>query len=142
MNDANTAQKQQANAECQEKAAHGAFCWNELMTHDADRAKAFYRDSIGWNFDAMPMPNGTYWIAKMGDKPAGGVFPMSGPEFENVPEHWMAYLVVDNIDARIERAVAAGATICRPPFDVPTIGRIAILREPGGAVIGWMTPAF
>jgi predicted enzyme related to lactoylglutathione lyase len=29
----------------------------------------------------------------------------------------------------------------RPVFDVPGIGRIAILREPGGASIGWMTPA-
>jgi hypothetical protein len=29
----------------------------------------------------------------------------------------------------------------RPLFDIPGIGRIAILREPGGAGIGWMTPA-
>jgi hypothetical protein len=28
----------------------------------------------------------------------------------------------------------------RPLFDVPGIGRIAILREPGGAGIGWITP--
>jgi hypothetical protein len=26
-------------------------------------------------------------------------------------------------------------------FDVPGVSRIAILREPGGAGIGWMTPA-
>lgn len=29
----------------------------------------------------------------------------------------------------------------RPLFDIPGIGRIAILREPGGASVGWMTPA-
>ena len=29
----------------------------------------------------------------------------------------------------------------REPFDVPGTGRIAILKEPGGAAIGWMTPA-
>ena len=29
----------------------------------------------------------------------------------------------------------------RPIFDVPGVGRIAILTEPGGAGIGWMTPA-
>jgi hypothetical protein len=27
-----------------------------------------------------------------------------------------------------------------PIFDVPNVGRIAMLREPGGAGIGWMTP--
>jgi predicted enzyme related to lactoylglutathione lyase len=29
----------------------------------------------------------------------------------------------------------------RAPFDVPGVGRIAMLQEPGGAGIGWMTPA-
>ena len=52
----------------------------------------------------------------------------------------MSYLAVDNVDARLKKAVAAGAEICREPFDVPGVGRIAILKEPGGAMIGWMTP--
>jgi predicted enzyme related to lactoylglutathione lyase len=30
--------------------------------------------------------------------------------------------------------------LMRPIFDVPGVGRIAILREPSGASIGWMTP--
>ncbi len=28
----------------------------------------------------------------------------------------------------------------RPIFDIPGVGRIAILTEPGGAGIGWITP--
>jgi hypothetical protein len=28
----------------------------------------------------------------------------------------------------------------KPAFDVPGVGRIVILLEPGGAAIGWMTP--
>ena len=49
-------------------------------------------------------------------------------------------IAVDDIDARLKKAKAAGATVMREPFDVVGIGRIAILREPGGAGIGWMTP--
>ena len=30
--------------------------------------------------------------------------------------------------------------LVHPIFDVPGVGRIAILKEPGGAGIGWMTP--
>jgi predicted enzyme related to lactoylglutathione lyase len=41
----------------------------------------------------------------------------------------------------VKKAQAAGATLMRPIFDVPGVGRIAILKEPGGAGIGWMTPA-
>jgi predicted enzyme related to lactoylglutathione lyase len=120
--------------------SHGTFCWNELMARDVEKAKAFYATTIGWTFDAMPMPDGTYWIAKQGDKPVGGIFLMSGAHFEGVPEHWMPYLAVDDVDARLKTAMAAGATVIRSPFDVPGVGRIAILHQPGGAVIGWMTP--
>ncbi len=121
--------------------SHGKFYWNELMTRDAEKAKKFYGDAIGWTFDAMPMESGTYWVAKVEDAPAVGIFPMSGPAFDGVPENWMSYLAVDDVDRRLEKAKAAGAEVVREPFDVPNIGRIAVVREPGGAVIGWMTPA-
>jgi hypothetical protein len=29
----------------------------------------------------------------------------------------------------------------KPAFDIPGIGRFVILTEPGGAGIGWITPA-
>ncbi|MEM9683145.1 MAG: VOC family protein, partial [Pseudomonadota bacterium] len=117
------------------------FYWNELMTHDIEKAKKFYEDALGWSFEGMPMENGTYWLVKSGDRPLGGMFEMAGTEFDGMPEHWMAYISVDDIDARLEKAVAGGATITRPAFDVPGVGRIAMLQEPGGAHIGWMTPA-
>jgi uncharacterized protein len=120
--------------------SHGSFYWNELMARDVEKAKTFYSSSVGWKFDAMPMAEGTYWVAKMDDKPVGGIFPMSGANFVGVPEHWIPYLAVDNVDARLQKAIAAGARVMRQPFDVPEVGRIAILHEPGGAVIGWITP--
>ena len=56
--------------------SHGSFYWNELMTRNVELAKRFYSSSIGWTFEAMPMPNGTYWLAKMDDKPVAGIFPL------------------------------------------------------------------
>ena len=52
----------------------------------------------------------------------------------------MSYLAVDDVDQRVAKATAAGAKLMRPIFDVPNVGRIAILMEPGGAGVGWMTP--
>jgi predicted enzyme related to lactoylglutathione lyase len=83
---------------------------------------------------------GTYWVTKAGDKMVGGIFEMKGPDFAEVPENWMPYIAVDDVEARVKKATAAGATLMRPLFDIPGIGRIAILREPGGAGVGWMTP--
>jgi len=121
---------------------HGHFLWNELNTRDPEAAKAFYQKTIGWTFDEMPDENGlTYWIAKDGNKPVAGIFDMNRPEMEGLPPHWFAYLGVDDVDARVEKAISAGAEIIRPAFDVPEVGRIAIIRDVTGAAIGWMTPA-
>lgn len=121
--------------------SHGLFHWNELMTRDVAKSKAFYEEIIGWKFEAMPMDIGTYWVAKADGAHAGGMFEMCGEDFEGVTDEWVAYLAVDDIDARYAKAVKAGAKPIRPPFDVPGVGRIAIFLEPGGAKIGWMTPA-
>jgi uncharacterized protein len=125
------------------RGTHGTFYWNELMTRDVERAKKFYADTLNWSFEGMPMPGGggTYWIAKAGDEIVAGIFDISGPEFGPVPESWMSYIAVDDVDARVKKALAAGARLMKPIFDVPGVGRIAILMEPGGAGVGWMTPA-
>jgi uncharacterized protein len=77
----------------------------------------------------------------MGDEHVGGIFEISGHDYDGVPEGWMSYIAVDNVDARVAKAVKAGAKVMKPPFDVPGVGRIAILLEEGGAGIGWITPA-
>ena len=121
--------------------SHGSFHWNELRTRDAKRAKKFYETTIGWTFEAMATPDGhTYWIAMSGGKPVAGLFPLASPRFDDVPESWIPFLAVDDVDKRVARAVKAGAELVMPIFDVPNVGRIAMLREPGGAGIGWMTP--
>jgi hypothetical protein len=140
MAQAATQMRNEAQAQNPRAEFHGTFCWNELMTLDEKAAQQFYANTIGWSFDPMPMDWGTYWIIKQGDKRVGGMVEMK----EKCPgisgDSWMPYLAVDDIDARAKKAIAAGASFIREPFDVPGIGRIAILREPGGAAVGWMTP--
>jgi len=120
---------------------HGHFHWNELMTPDVERAKQFYNKTIGWTYDPVPMEDGAiYWVAFASGEMAAGIFPTNRAAFEGVPEGWMSYLAVDDVDARVKKAVAEGAQLMRPIFDVPNVGRIAILTEPGGAGIGWITP--
>jgi uncharacterized protein len=119
---------------------HGHFYWNELMTRDPEKAKAFYGSTVGWQFEGMPMEGGTYWICKEGDTPVGGIFDMNAPEFADLPPHWFAYLAVDDVDARVARAIPTGAKLLRPIFDVAEVGRIAIVEDPVSAVLGWITP--
>ncbi|MDP2620152.1 MAG: VOC family protein [Hyphomicrobiales bacterium] len=122
-------------------ADHGHFYWNELMTRDVEGAKEFYGKTIGWSFQGMPMENGTYWIAMVGETPVGGIMEMKGDRFEGVPPHWFSYIAVDDVDARVTEIKAGGGEVLRPVFEVPGVGRIAILKDASGAVIGWITPA-
>ncbi|MEO0671441.1 MAG: VOC family protein [Pseudomonadota bacterium] len=121
---------------------HGHFNWNELISHDVAAAREFYATTIGWTFKPMEMgPDMTYWIAHDGDQPVCGMMDFTKDMPKDLPTHWMAYLAVDDVDARLEKAKAAGAEVLSPPFDVPGVGRIAMLRDPTGGAIGWITPA-
>lgn len=121
-------------------AGHGIFYWMELNTSDVEKAKAFFSETIGWTFKNNPMPNGDYWVAFNGEIPIAGIVALDAFSPAGTPPHWFSYLAVDDIDARVAAAAKAGATITRPPFDVEGIGRIAILQDPTGAFMGWMTP--
>ncbi len=128
------------NDNCEGQAAkHGTICWSELNVRDAERARKFYAETLGWTFQGMPMEGFTYWLVTS-EGARVGLFEMKGPEFEGAPDHWLTYIAVDDIDARMKKAKAAGAEICKEPFDIPGVGRMAVLKQPGGAVIAWMTP--
>lgn len=120
---------------------HGTFHWNELMTDDVERAKNFFSATLGWTFNEMPMDEGfTYWVAMSGDTVVGGL--MSTEDFQHdIPSHWLGYIEVDDIDMRLAKVVEAGGSIIREAFDIAGVGRIAILKDPTGAVIGWIMPA-
>lgn len=118
--------------------SHGHFHWNELATRDVEKAKKFYSDTLGWTYEGMPMPEGTYWVASAGGESVAGIVDAGS---DGTPEGWMSYIAVDDVDARAKKAAQAGAKILQPAFDIPGVGRIVILAEPGGATIGWMTPA-
>jgi uncharacterized protein len=122
---------------------HGMFHWNELLARDVEAAKRFYKGAIGWSFTSMPMADGgTYWLAHVEGRegPVAGIFSIADPQYKGMPDCWMPYLAVDDVDKRVAKAVKAGAKLMKPIFEVPGVGRIAVLMEPGGAGIGWMTP--
>ena len=121
---------------------HGHFHWNELMTRDREAAKAFYAETLGWTYDAFPMADGgDYAVCMMNGQPVGGMLEIKpGTGLDDVPDCWFAYIAVDDIDARLEKVAAAGGAVERPAFDVPGVGRIAIVRDKAGSSIGWITP--
>lgn len=121
--------------------AHGTFVWNELRVRDVEKAKAFYARTLGWTYEAFGGGEHEYWVAKAGDAYVAGLMDLTPPGMAGAPAGWFGFIEVDDVDARVAEAKKAGAQVFREPFDVPTVGRIAILVDPTGAEIGWMTSA-
>ena len=120
---------------------HGAIWWSELMTRDVTAARDYYAATCGWTWDEMPMADGPSLVAMKGGRPVAGMMDMGRiGGLEDVPPHWFTYIAVDDVDAAAQATVAAGGRLNRPVFDVPGVGRIAIVTDPSGAAVGLMTP--
>jgi len=121
--------------------AHGAFSWNELLTDDVEKAKKFNTATLGWNFEPMNIAEHTYWVAHCEGKPVAGLVKMHGITPPGVKPHWFSYVEVDDVDRRVTAVSKFGGTVMRPPFDIPGVGRVAVVVDPTGAAVGWITPA-
>ena len=120
---------------------HGAFSWSELMTSDPQAASEFYGSLFGWTVSEMDMgPAGTYRVAKVGDTSICGI-QATPPEAGQMPPMWGSYVTVDDVDATVAKCKALGGKVCMEPMDVPTVGRMATLQDPQGAMINVITYA-
>ena len=122
-------------------ATNGSFYWNELMTRDAEAAKKFYGATLGWTFEAMAQGEGaTYWVAKVGEESIAGIYQIEKDD-EETQEGWFAYVAVTDLSTALARATTEGGEVVREPWDVPGVGRIAIISDTEGNAMGWMTPS-
>jgi len=60
------------------------------------------------------------------------------PATEDVPPHWNVYFNVEDVDATVARTQELGGTVVAPAFDVPGVGRMAVLADPQGAMFNPM----
>jgi predicted 3-demethylubiquinone-9 3-methyltransferase (glyoxalase superfamily)/predicted enzyme related to lactoylglutathione lyase len=121
---------------------NGAFIWYELITPDPAGAKAFYDAVVGWTIEPQPSGEMDYrMIGRADGGNAGGVMRLT----DDMASHgarpvWLGYIYVDDVDATVAAIEAAGGKAWMPAFDVPGIGRIAMIGDPQGAPFYVMKP--
>jgi predicted enzyme related to lactoylglutathione lyase len=109
---------------------NGKICYIEIPATDVARSAAFYANVFGWRVrtrgdgaqafdDGVNEVSGTWVLGRPPSTAPGLLF----------------YIMVDDVAATVEAAVAAGAQLVQPiGGDAPEI--TARLRDPGGNVIG------
>jgi predicted enzyme related to lactoylglutathione lyase len=119
---------------------HGAFSWAELMTTDAEAAREFYTKLFGWGSKSMDMPNGQYTTLQVGETSVAGLMKIPA-DSAGMPPNWGCYVTVDDVEATCAQVKKLGGSVVMPPFEVPSVGRMAVIKDPQGAVLSVITYA-
>ena len=142
MSEVTNAPSQTATRTESRTSAHGSFIWYELITPDPDGAKLFYDAVVGWDI-GPPSPDEMHYreIKRSDGGFAGGVLPLTGEMRDHGARPvWLGYIAVDDVDATVESIEAAGGRALMPAFDIPNVGRIAMVADPQGAPFYVMKP--
>ncbi|MEO6654001.1 MAG: VOC family protein [Ilumatobacteraceae bacterium] len=118
----------------------GVPCWADAPFPDPAGAAAFYSALFGWECeDTMPADApGHYFMGRIGGRDAAAISSM--PDGAPAQPSWNTYVRVDDADATVAAAKAAGATILDEPFDVFDAGRSATFADPEGARLSVWQP--
>jgi predicted enzyme related to lactoylglutathione lyase len=134
MTDTTYAPAQSAANEDGKTSGHGSFIWYELLTPDPVAAKTFYDAVVGWNIEPQPSGEMDYrMIGRADGGNAGGVMRLTDEmRGHGAKPTWLGYVAVDDVDASVASIEQAGGKALMPAFDIPDIGRIALVADPQG----------
>ena len=122
--------------------AWNTVIWNELTCRDVGPAQEFYRAVTGW----VHSPNAggpdalDYGFFTTVGANVAGLLEMAGPDYGDLRPAWQAYIAVEDVDAMAAKVTECGGHVAAEPFDVPGVGRIAIVIEPGGCQLSLLCP--
>ena len=102
------------------------------ISGDVEAVKGFYGAVFGWGAQQAgpPGPTGGYGFFTKAGKMVAGFAPKTDPG----PPSWVVYFATEDADATVAKAEAAGASVVSGPTDVMEEGRMAVLRDPTGAI--------
>ena len=100
----------------------------EIVTPDVDAVCASYARLHGVSFSE---PEAGLGNARTASIPGGGLLGVRAPMHETEAPVVRPYFLVDDIDAAVEAATAAGGEIAHPPMEIPGHGTFAIFIQGG-----------
>ncbi|UWQ24071.1 VOC family protein [Leisingera aquaemixtae] len=120
-------------------AKTGQIVWHDLFTGDRDGSMAFYQKVAGWSYQVERAADFAWgggerdFVLALSDGEAGAGLAETPA---GLPGGWIPYAEVSDVDAAAALAERLGGETVRPPFEVPGVGRNALLRDPLGSLFG------
>lgn len=112
--------------------AHGEIAHVELPSDELGRARTFYSELFGWEFQSMPdFPD--YEMFRSGPGEMGGAIGLRGT---TAPDKPRIYVDVDSIDETLSMVEGLGGSVAVPKTEVPGMGWYAAITDSEGSEIG------
>ena len=106
----------------------GALCWNELATADPERAKTFFGELFGWQYQARD--SGSATITNAGRR-NGSIRAQTGQERGTAPA-WLPFFTVESTADAARHAEQTAGHRLGPATEIRN-GRFAVIADPQGA---------
>lgn len=110
----------------------GVPAWADITVTDLGATQRFYGGLLGWQLSIGGPETDGYVMARVDGHVVAGIRLADTSR----PAGWCVYLATDDVAASVARAVGAGATVITGPVAMLDLGRVAVLADPTGAVVG------
>ena len=111
----------------------GRFVWYDLLSEDPAAAEDFYAAVFGWSFEDSGTAD--YRLIRSDGVAIAGIGPADNRQSEFTESRWLATVSVADVDQAAARVREGGGEVLVEPVDVRGRGRLAVVRDPRGAVL-------
>jgi predicted enzyme related to lactoylglutathione lyase len=118
----------------------------EIPADNVGRAKKFYHELLGWTIGPTKTPMDPSMLATVQyqdittGKTQEGTLSTGGMYKRQMAGAIMSYVIVEDIDKVLTKAVLLGGNIVVPKMEIPSFGEAAVIRDTEGNTIGFWKP--
>jgi predicted enzyme related to lactoylglutathione lyase len=119
----------------------GKIVWRDLLTNDPAASQRFYGELFGWEFESVGAASNLsgdsdYTLIRHEGRLIGGMIDTVALNNRRDISQWIVLMSVDDVDRKVDAVRAAGGEIITPPTDLQSRGRLAVIRDAEGALVG------
>jgi uncharacterized protein len=117
----------------------GKFIWFDLFTSDLQTTQRFYEALFGWSFQETPSGENQVLTIRREGVPIANAVSVDRTKIKDPASRWLSYMSVADVDQTVLRIEINQGSIYMPPKDLPDRGRVAVVKDPEGALFAVLT---
>lgn len=118
----------------------GRIGWLDLTVPDAQKLRDFYSRVVGWQSTGVEMGGySDFLMSPPGKDAVAGICHARGTNV-GLPNVWLPYFTVGDVDAAVRNVEALGGALRGPVRSMGAGARFCIIEDPAGAVCALFQP--